>query len=201
MGFGVSLDSAELVFDGHAGKIAHVLVGTRQLVEQLVASQLKGQPHVRRQGGGVCLWRFIVIASALAQSGVRWGERGGIKGKGGICVAIPILHSWPFVFYLYLLRFGYSECQFVAVNAQFHGVAHRGKLYHRHLGTGNHAHIKDVLAQRSFSADARNASRPAYLQFAKFHLYLVFSYKSTRIPLTRQYSEVSIYRNRNCSVN
>ena len=52
---------------------------------------------------------------------------------------------YVFVLHFYLFRVGNTEGELIAVDAQLHGVAHRGILDEGDFGTGYYAHVEDVL--------------------------------------------------------
>ncbi len=56
-------------------------------------------------------------------------------------------------FHVDLRGFVQTKRQFVAVDLQFHRVAHRSELHDRDFRTGNHAHIQKVLTKGTFTAD------------------------------------------------
>ena len=175
--FGVILDRAALAVNRHARKIADVLVGTCQLVKErglaavLVAGKCKGQDLVIGQR---VFLGFDVIFAAFAITGVR--DRRAARA---------------FVFRLHrLLAIGFGKLdflgvckpqgQFIAVDAQFHGVAHRRKLFERHFGTRDHAHIEEVLAQRAFSPNRLDNGALSDFQLVQFHRVLAFCSFKTR---------------------
>ena len=132
-------DRSVLPVDGHAGEIAHVLVGTGQLIEQgglaavLVPHQGKGQHRPLGQRVTASLGMEFAF---LAQSGV-------------ICPPHPLF------FFAHicrrcgghrdLLRVLQPQRQLVIVYPHLQGIPHGGGLHHRYPGAGDHAHVQEVL--------------------------------------------------------
>ena len=153
----MAADAAALAVYGDAGEVAHVLVGTGQLVEErrlaavLVARQGEGEHLGVGQGVFVLL---VVVGCSLAQSGV--GHYGGLcRGRGALglrryldadacCVSL-------------------SQGQFVGVYLQLYGVAHGGVFAHAYDGSGDETHVEEVLAERSLAAHAGDACRLVYV--------------------------------------
>ena len=146
LGLRVPLDGTALAVHRHARKVADVLVGTGELVEQgslaavLVARQRKGQGLILRQG---MLPLLGVVLAALAKTRVlhhfsvhrgvhRRGLFGG--GHGDLCRVVQ------------------TQGQLIAVDAQLHGVAHGRQLYQRDLRPGDQTHIQKVLPQCACTA-------------------------------------------------
>ena len=156
----VALDSTALAVHRHAWEIAHMLVGTGELVEQggltavLVASQRKGEGPVLGQG---ILPLFDVVFSALAKAGVIHHfiicrSRRHCRGLfgGGDADLRGIIQP---------------EGQLVAMDAQLHGVAHGCQLDQRDLRPRDQAHIQKMLAQCAAAADGIHNSAFSDLQF------------------------------------
>ena len=146
LGLRVSLDGAALAVHRHTRKVADVLVGAGELVEQgslaavLVARQRKGQGLILRQG---MLPLLGVVLAALAKTRVlhhllrhrgvhRRGLFGG--GHGDLCRVVQ------------------TQGQLIAVDAQLHGVAHGCQLYQRDLRPGDQTHIQKMLPQCACTA-------------------------------------------------
>ena len=146
LGLRVPLDGTALAVHRHARKVAHVLVGAGELVEQgslaavLVARQRKGQGLILRQG---MLPLLGVVLAALAKTRVlhhlfrhrgvhRRGLFGG--GHGDLCRVVQ------------------TQGQLIAVDAQLHGVAHGCQLYQRDLRPGDQTHIQKMLPQCACTA-------------------------------------------------
>ena len=160
LGLRVALDGTALAVHRHAREIAHMLVGTGELVEQggltavLVASQRKGEGPVLGQG---ILPLFNVVFSALAKAGVIHHfiicrSRRHCRGLfgGGDADLRGIVQP---------------EGQLVAMDAQLHGVAHRSQLDQRDLHPRDQAHIQKMLAQCAAAADGIHNSTFSDLQF------------------------------------
>ena len=158
-GLRVALDGTALAVHRHARKIAHMLVGAGELIEQgglaavLVAGQRKGQCLVFRQG---VLPFFDVIPAALAKARVlhhfildrcvhrRDGLGGGDADLRGILQ---------------------PQGQLVAVDAQLHGVPHGGQLDQGDLCARDQAHIQKMLPQRTGAAHGIHTGTFADRQF------------------------------------
>ena len=167
----MAADDAVLAVHRHTGEVAHVLVGTGQLVEQgglaavLVAYQGKGQRRAVRQGIAAALGMETAF---LTQSGVFLGPGQRLFSFGGfrICRGDPDL-----------FRFCQAESQFISVDPQLHGIAHGRQLDHGHFRAGDHAHIQEMLPQGAFSADFFNDGGPAGFQFVEFHIFIILPRK------------------------
>ena len=155
----MAADDAVLPVHGDAGKVADVLVGTGQLVEQgglagvLIADQREGQFCSIRQG----------IAAALGMETAFLTETGVFRGAlrdpfffGGFVIQRDDAD---------LFRFRQAQGKFVPVDPKLHGVSHGRQLDHRHFRAGDHAHVQEVLAQGAFAADGFNDGAPAGFQF------------------------------------
>ena len=158
-------DGAGFAVHRDAGKVAHMLVGAGELVEKrglaavLIACKRKGERRALRKR---MLVGFDMIASALAESRVvsvvnaqRGGGRGGVRVLNGTDAD--------------LFRVGQPERQLIAVQPQLHRVAHRGVFHQRDLRTRNHAHIQEMLPQRSFAADGCHNGALPRLKFSQVH--------------------------------
>ena len=144
----MTTNRAVLPVHGHAGKIADVLVGTGELVEEgrlaaiLVAGKGKGEGGSLGKRMFAC---FDMVASALAQTGMLHGRMrrraGGLAFYGaGIADFNP-------------LRVVHAQGQLIAVDAEFDGVAHRGEFDERNLCAGDDTHIQKMLSEGAFAAD------------------------------------------------
>ena len=141
-------DDAVFPADRDAGEIAYMLIGAGELVEQgglsavLVADQRKGQRCTIRQRVAAALG---MEPAAFAQTWVgHFGCR--LQGSAGRLRRRQRCHCD-------LIRVRKSQCEFIAVKHQLHGIAHGGVFDHRDLCAGDHAHIQKVLAQGAVSAD------------------------------------------------
>ena len=159
----MAADDAILPVHGDAGEVAHMLVGTGQLVEQgglaavLIAYQGKGQRRAVRQGIAATLGMETAF---LTQSGVFLGP-----GQRLFCFdGLRIYRGDPDLF-----RFRQAEGQFISVDPQLHGIAHGGQLDHGHFRAGDDTHVQKVLAEGSFAADFLDDGGPAGFQFVEFH--------------------------------
>ena len=158
-------DRTALAVHRHTREIADVLVGAGELVEEgrlaavLVARQRKGKG---RAVGQRVLALFGVVASAFAEA--------------------RVLHRlFTFCRRLFHRRgFGQSdpdaggivqpEGQLVAVDAQLHRVAHRGKFDQRDLLAGDQPHIQKMLPQSAFAAHGPDHGGLADVQIFQRHM-------------------------------
>ena len=155
----VIADGAVLPVHGDTGEIAHVLIGTGELVEEgglaavLVACQGKGQ---------LSLFQMYLFALLLAHAGVGNGLNSGLPAMDGhrVCMDIPDLDP---------LGFLQPQCQLIAPQGDLHGVAHGGHLLQHHLGLGRQAHVQQMVPQGSIPAHRRDKGGLAGLQFIHRH--------------------------------
>ena len=84
--------------------------------------------------------------------------------------------------HIYFVRVVKAQGQFISVNAKFYRVAHRGELDHRHLRAGNHAHVKEMLAQRTGSSHPFDNAGLSRLQILECHCFFTFSSSITSKP-------------------
>ena len=146
---GIVSDLAVFAVNGDAGKISHMLIGAGELIEQCgfaaVLIPRQGEGQFRSRGQGVFIG-FYMVFTAFAQP--RMGAVLSVM-KFGRCFGGRFGNLFDFD----LFGVGHTQCQFVSVNAEFHGVSHRRVFHQRDFGAGNDAHIKNMLAQRTFAAD------------------------------------------------
>ena len=145
-----------------------MLVGAGQLIEQrslaavLIAGEGKGQRGAFGQG---IFGLLFVETAALAQTGMRHG-RAPFRRRQWNRVAD--------VFDLDLFCVRQAQRELVAVDAQFHRVAHRSKLDHRHIAVGNKTHIKKMLPQCAFAANRTDGCSLADGQIFECHTGYLF---------------------------
>ena len=145
----MAFDLAVLAVDGHAGEIADVLVGARELVKQrrlaavLVADERKGQLRPFGKRLARPLW---VEAAALAEARMLDGIR---RRRLLRAVLRRIVHF----FHGDLRCVGKAQRQFIAVERKLDRVAHRRVLHDRDGHAGDQPHIEKMLAKRPFAAD------------------------------------------------
>ena len=163
----VPADHAVLAVHRHARKVAHVLVGARQLVEQrglaavLVAHQREGERGALRQHVG-----RLAAHGLLAVIGARQHHVGNrFLGRAGEAVGIVVGRRPD----LDLLGVGQAQREVETVDAQFHGIAHRGVLHERHARAGNDPHVQEMLAQGALAPHALHHAALANLQIAQHH--------------------------------
>ena len=144
----MSLYCSAFSVNRYSRKISDVLICTRKLVKQccfsaiLVTCKRKCQLRV--------LWKrifsfFGVITSVFAKPRVRLIFN---RSTGYRFFSWQRLYGNHFNFF----RICKSERKLIAVNTQFHRIAHRGIFCQRYLCSGNHSHIQKVLPERAFSA-------------------------------------------------
>ena len=175
---GHAADHSVLPVHGDAGEIAHVLIGTGELIEQgglaavLISRQRKGQHLPFRKG----IRRFrIVVFAALAQTGVldlvvsAVGEF--ILNDRHLRILMP--HIPGIGIHEDLLRIRQTQGQFIPVHVQLHGISQRRELFQSDQRSRNEAHIQKMLAKGALSSDLRKHRRLSDGQFAKFHKVLL----------------------------
>ena len=144
----------------HTGKIAHMLVGACQLIEQgglaavLVAGKSKGQLCSLRQRIFI---RLYMVNAAFTKARM-------------FCVFPKAFRCcfglFPGFYRMYrnFFRISQPQGQLIAMNAQLHGIAHGGKLLQRYLCTGNHTHVQKMLTECTFTAHHINHGSLANFQ-------------------------------------
>ena len=189
---GIAFDHTVLTVHRHAWEVAHVLVGTSQLVKQrglaaiLVAHQRKGHPASLRQGGAVLrtmeLALFTEARMFLLLHGASHFCRTG-RSTDGINVD--------------LLRIRQPDRQFISVELQLHGVAHGCQFHYGDFCPRNDAHVQKMLAQRSISAHHGNNGRFSDFQIFECHTVspCIFTFMDNRI--TQHSSECQHQNQRN----
>ena len=144
----MAADGAAFAVDGDAGEIAHMLIGAGQLVEKgglaavLVAGQGKGEG---RAVGQRILVGLDVVFAVFTQTGM-----GAVAAQGVACGGRRMGLDGPDAD---LGGVGQAQGQLVAVDAQFHGIAHGRVFDQRDLGAGDDPHVKKMLAQGAGAAD------------------------------------------------
>ena len=158
----MSADGTALAVYRYARKVADVLIGAGQLVEQrgfaavLVSGKRKGQ---RRSLGNRMFIGFYVIFAAFTETRMRGGIRDGLGRSGFLCRLSR--HRLNFNFF----GICQTQGQLVAVDAKLHRVAHRCKFYQGDLCAGNDTHVQEVLTQGAFATDGCYNRRAADGQF------------------------------------
>ena len=168
-------NGSALLFDGHAGEIAHMLVGARQLVEKrglagiLVTHQCKRQPRPFGQG----MFGFlVVIFTALAQTRVhdfilRLNLKFFFPGVTAVLHRIVKGHDFD------ARCIFQAQRQLVAVYLNLDGVTHRGIFNDSHLSLGQNTHVEKVLAQSALTPHFGNHSPTASWQLAEVQNLLI----------------------------
>ena len=145
---GMPLDRAVLAVNGDAGKIADMLLGAGQAVEErglaavLIADQCKLHDGALRERITVAR---KVESAALTESGML-----------GLLLFRLLLFGFGCSFCVCdgdLLGIGEAERKLIAVEPQLHRVAHRGELHDRDLRAGNDAHIEKMLTECAVAAE------------------------------------------------
>ena len=125
---GVPFDGAVLAVNGHAGEVAHMLVGTRQLVEEgcLAAVLLSGKGKGQNGAFGQRVFVGLVVINAfLAQA---WVGVVVVQGGDIELVIVLMVNAFGLVGRIARLHFdelgiGFAERERVAVHHDFHRVA------------------------------------------------------------------------------
>ena len=165
-GFGVPFDGSRLTVDGHSREVAHVLVGTRQLVEKrcfttvLIADEsernllvdnplvLMGAEFERRSLAVARVFVAFMVVSIMFIVGMR--------------LLSLLLLAWSD---LNFLSISFAECQFVVLNKQFHWVTHWCVFHQFHFLSGNNAHVEEVLPQGTLASNGEDFGSLTNLQF------------------------------------
>ena len=145
-GVAVTTDHTVFPIYGHTREIAHMLVGSRQLVKQgrlstvLVSRQGKGQNLSFRK------WMFSLlhmIPSALSKS----------RMVHDLLVRRPhFRHGVLHLSNLDFLRIRQTQGQFITMYPHLHWISHGGIFHHSHLRRRNDTHIQKMLPQSALSA-------------------------------------------------
>ena len=104
------------------------------------------------------LVRRVVVATAFAEARVLVGELARQALRRHVGLAAQCLHAR--VGQHDLLGIGQTESQRIAMNQDFHRIAHRRILYHLHFRAGNYPHVEQALTE-SAVATHRGDKRPA----------------------------------------
>ena len=146
----VAADAAALLVDRDAREVADMLVRARQLVkERRLAAVLVARERKRQQlaVGQRVLALPHVVAAALAEA---WMVRRLMRDVDRwMLVRLPARQLLD----TNLLRIVDAQCQLILVDAELNGVPHRRELHERDLRARYHAHVEEMLPQRSLSAD------------------------------------------------
>ena len=145
----ISPDRAIFPVNRHPGEIAHMLIGTGQLVEQrrfsavLISHQCKCQQRPLRQRIPASLRMKLPL---LAESRM-------IHPFSVLLFHAGIVRLRLQLRYLNLVRIIQSKRQLIAMQPDLHRVTHRCKFCHRDRDTGNDSHVKEMLTQLSVPAN------------------------------------------------
>jgi hypothetical protein len=90
-------------------------------------------------------------------------------------------------FNINLFRVRKAECEFIAMEPQFHRVAHGSQLDQRDFHSRDYAHIQKMLAERSFAAYFFDYGTLAGFQITDCHLFRSF-YHSSALEKARKHS-------------
>ena len=69
----------------------------------------------------------------------------------------------------YLLGICQTHGQCISLNGEFHRVAKGCILLQCHLGSGNHAHVEEVLTECSFATHLEDGDRLPFAKFSQCH--------------------------------
>ncbi len=177
-GLRVAAHVAVLAVHCDAGKVANMLVGARELVEEgclarvLVARQGEGERCPLGLGlalGVPAVLPLMTLAGrrALAELGVGRAAR----GRVGTLRDVGVVHGPQ------LDQSGVclAQGELVAAQPDLERVAERGGFDHGHLGPRGEAHVEDVLAERSaIAGDGRDNGVLADLEFIERHMQPLF---------------------------
>ena len=142
----MTFDNAAFPVHRDAREIAHVLVGTGELVEKgrlpavLVTRQGKGQfPFDRLY---VVVGRKFMKFPRFPKTRMvhRYDQRSFLP------FLLPFSHIGDFDF----LRVLHPKCQFIALDHELHRISQGRKLNKCHFRPGNKAHIQEMLAKFPF---------------------------------------------------
>ena len=143
-----------------------MLIGTSQLIKQcgfstvLISDKRKGQQRLvwkrNRVFPAVCFIHF-------AQSGM----------FSLLLPAVSLLRPFGAFHRCYCDLFSICKAQrqFISMNPQFHGIAHRCELHQCDFRTGNDAHIQKMLPKRAFPAYRFNLRTLPGLQIFECHCH------------------------------
>ena len=153
----MSADHAVFPINGDAREIADMLIRAGQLVEQsgfaavLVADKSEGQGRAFRERIAAA---FGVKTAFLAQTGV-FEARARLLGRifrriirDRIDLNIPGIIN--------------TQRQLVAMDPNFHRIAHGSQLHKGYMGSGDQAHVEKVLPERALTADRLYAGTVTY---------------------------------------
>ena len=136
----IALYDSILPVHRYAREIAHMLVGSRELVEKgglaavLISDQGKGQKGPLRKG---MLIRPVVVFSTLTVARVLHGPR--LRAQMLLCLD-------SYIAYAYLCSIIEPYSQFIAMYLKLDGVSHGGILDHCHISPFYEPHVKKVLS-------------------------------------------------------
>ena len=153
-------DDAVLAVYGNAREIAHMLIGSGQLVEQgrlaavLVADQSEGQGCICRERISCSLG---MEPSALAKTGMFCFMFMRLFWR--LLLTGGFLHRYD----CDLCRVSHTQGQIIAMDQKLHGIAQRRQFNDRDLCPRDHAHVQEMLTERPFSADFRDPGRMSRL--------------------------------------
>ena len=182
LGIGIATDDARLPVDGNAGEVAHVLVGTGELVEErclaavLIAGKGEGEqigllcdfPSILVLARGTpmlgCLLVanlltttlvFLVITTGLAETRV-WNlvatRLGFGRSDGNVGSDFD------------LCGIGKAKCEQITAKQDLHRVAHWRILHKRDLDAWDDAHIEEMLTQCTLTAHNGDDGPMSYLE-------------------------------------
>ena len=164
------LDAAAFAVHRDSGEITDVLVGSGQAVKQSrLAAVLVSRQRERERACQRPAVRFLIsrLICDLAVSGVR----GFLQRREAGHAAPDRLLDRPLIrfFDFYLSGFRISQGKLIPVDPELCRVSHRSRFYHSYSGAGYHSHIKEMLPERTASADGLDDRGLVLRQFIKKH--------------------------------
>ena len=176
-GVGITLYDTVLAAYRHAGEVAHMLVGTGELIEErgLAAVLLagKGESQDRVLGQRVLILLGVELAF-LSESGMRV-----VLMQGKIVSEILVQRHFGRFFFRTVLvyndleRLRKPESQGISMDLYLHRITHRRHLDETHLRTGDDAHVQEMLPEGSLSTDFLHHGGLTYLQIFQSHRILL----------------------------
>ena len=159
----VTTNGTVFPIDRYTGKVADMLIGACELIEQcclsavLVPCKSKGKNRsLRKRVTGA----FRMKSAFLTETGM-------------------VLMLFPGRFFFRsrdllqrrnadFFRICKTQSKFIPMDLKLHRIPHRSQLDHRDLCAGDHAHIQKMLTQSAFSADLFDTGGLAGFQFIQF---------------------------------
>ena len=180
----MAADRAVLAVYRDTGKVAHMLVGAGQLIEQrrFAAVLVAGQGKTQRLSFGDLTARLaVVVAGGLTQF-----AHAGVGHRRVPCLAAGSAVRFVDIVHFDLGGISQPQGQLVAAQLYFDGVTHGGNLAQGHLGARGQAHIQQVVAQLALAADGAQYRILPNFDFCQCHFfqssYKKFDYSNFYLP-------------------